>query len=237
MEDIDEIHRLLGVVDEELFYLNNLKREQIDVVEDLGELCLVIGEIFGWGSVYYDDVVHLGINPAILNKFAKMRGTVKKRDAVAVAERVRSYLRSLDQKTVRDDVTPLASARDHTQPKQILTVLASEWIAIEQSASTKGKILAIAALLDNIIEQTKKANLPPDEQILTEIERNQLIAILETALQVLKSPLAEKGLMSKARDELEKAARSATEKGVQTGLGHLAGMAVEKITELLRILF
>ncbi|MCR6735655.1 MAG: hypothetical protein NVV83_16940 [Afipia sp.] len=237
MEDIDEIHRLLGVVDEELFYLQNLEREQINVVEDLGELCLVIGEIFGWGSVYYDDVVRLGINPTILNKFAKMRGSVKKRDAVAVAERVRSYLRSLDQKTLQNDVAPFASAKGHTQPTQILTVRASEWVAIEQSASTKGKILAIAALLDNIIEQTKKSNLPPDEQILTEIERNQLIAILETALQVLKSPLAEKGLMSKAREELEKAARSAAEKGVQTSLGHLAGMAVEKITDLLRIIF
>lgn len=237
MEDIDEIHRLLGVVDEELFFLQNLEKEQISVVEDLGELCLVIGEIFGWGSVYYDDVVRLGVNPTILNKFVKMRGTIKKRDALAVANRVRSYLRSLDQKTLQNDVAAFASAKSHTKPAQILIVPASEWVAVEQSPSTKGKILAIAALLDNIIEQTKKANLPPDEQILTEIERNQLVAILETALLVLKSPLAEKGLISKAREELEKAARSATEKGVQTGLGHLAGMAVEKITDLLRILF
>jgi hypothetical protein len=54
------------------------------------------------------------------------------------------------------------------------------------------KIGAISPLLDSIIVQTKGANEPPDQQILTEIERKQLIAILETALNVLRSPLVEK---------------------------------------------
>jgi hypothetical protein len=99
------------------------------------------------------------------------------------------------------------------------------------------KIGAISPLLDSIIVQTKGANEPPDQQILTEIERKRLIAILETALNVLRSPLVEKGLLRKTQTILKKGAESAAEKGVQQGLGKLLESACARIVELIVMLF
>jgi len=50
---------------------------------------------------------------------------------------------------------------------------------------------------------------PAEEQILTDVERNQLIAVLETVLAVLKA--VEKGLLKKAREMLGRASKSAAE--------------------------
>jgi hypothetical protein len=88
-----------------------------------------------------------------------------------------------------------------------------------------------------IIAQTSRANAPQDEQILTDIERRQLIAILETALNVLRSPLVERGLLKKARRVLVKGAESAAKKGVQEGLGVLMHSASARIAELIAMIF
>jgi hypothetical protein len=97
-----------------------------------------------------------------------------------VAERVRSYLRSFDQRSAKNPPARPATALI----RNTFAFEADQWIAVPGTPSAKGKIATIAALLDNIIEQTSKSNLPPDQQILTEIERQQLIAILQTALSV-----------------------------------------------------
>jgi hypothetical protein len=61
--------------------------------------------------------------------------------------------------------------------------------------------------------------------------------ILETALNVLKSPLAEKGLIKKAGEMLRESAGKAVEKGVQEALGALMMMAAKRISELIAIIF
>ena len=100
----------------------------------------------------------------------------------------------------------------------------------------KKKISALSVILDSIIQQAGRSNAPEEEQALTQIERQQLIAILETALNVLRSPIVESGLMKKAKEALVKGAMSATEKGMQQGLGALMQVGAHRITELIAAL-
>lgn len=99
------------------------------------------------------------------------------------------------------------------------------------------KIAAIASLLDTIIEQATRSNAPAEDQFLTQIERQQLIAILDTALNVLRSPMVEPGLLKKTQGMLRRASESAIENGVQYGLGKLMGAAGSRIAELIGMLF
>ena len=110
-------------------------------------------------------------------------------------------------------------------------------MAISGTSEVKLTIHAVSTLLDGIVQQVKQTNLPPDDQILTQLEREQLIAILETTLAVLKSPMAEKGLLTKARESVGRAAGSAAEKGVQEGLGTMASAAAERLAMLVRSIF
>jgi hypothetical protein len=118
-----------------------------------------------------------------------------------------------------------------------LAVDGDTWVAIRATPEIKRQIGLIGSLIDNILLQVRHANAPEGEQLLSEIERAQLIAILETALNVLKSPLAEKGLLKKAKTILNKGAESAAETGVQQGLGELMREATQQIGDLIRALF
>lgn len=234
--DLDEVHSLLDRVEDEIRRLAAETRREIDVLEDAGELCLVIGELVGWDSAYNADASErFGLPPQLLTKFIRMRGRVKTQEARIVADRIRNYLRSLDQRTpkprlVQPPVEGTRKAPPYGFPAQ-------RWTTVPETSDVKSRIATLAALLDNIVEIATKSNNPPEEQILTAIERQQLIAILETALAMLKTPMAEKGMLVKAREGLQRAAASAAEKEVQKGLGRLAEAAGQKIADLLSILF
>jgi hypothetical protein len=141
--------------------------------------------------------------------------------ALTVADRMRTYLKSQDQASAPPWK---ASPRKRPAPQRppgasqnvrTVAVPGETWIAVRADSDIKMKIAAVASLLDSIIAQAAHSNLPPDDQILTSIEREQLIAILETALNVLRSPLVEKGLLKKTQGVLKRGAQSAAEKGVQ----------------------
>jgi hypothetical protein len=237
--DIEEVHRILDDLDEVIRELSAEKREEVDTYEVV-DLCRILGDVMGYGTAYGDMATELRISPSVLNKFVKIEGRVKVQAARILAERLRTYVRSHDQRTLRAKPEEPASPPKTPLPQtasQSLTFPAERWASIGASSDVKLKTAAVAALLDSIVEQTKRTNLPPDQQILTEIERNQLISVLETALAMLKSPMAEKGMLRKARDVLQKAAGSAVEKGVQKGTGKLAEAAANKLADLLQSLF
>ncbi len=75
--------------------------------------------------------------------------------------------------------------------------------------------------------------MPPEQQALTQLERAQLITILETTLAVLKAPMVETGLLKKAGKALSRVVRKAAEKKVEEGLGSLADMASNEIADVL----
>ena len=229
---IEDVHRLLETAEAALRRIDAIKAQSIELVE--------LPELF---ELVIDVDVPAGINSSLLNRIKQMRGRIQKRDAFKVADRIRTFLKSQDQAFTRKAKLPRPKPREAPKPSQVLQqtttaqiIAGDRWIVLGASAGTKLKIGTISSLLDSIIQQVARSNAPPQEQILTEIERQQLIAILETALNVLRSPLVETGLLKKTRTILQNAAKSAGEKQLQQGLGALMNIASERIFELLRLL-
>jgi hypothetical protein len=233
--DVEEIDRLLENLQDARLQVEDFRNDPI-AVNELYLLTSVILEVLGWSRTAYGEDT-LGVNPSLMNKFVKMRGTVSKRDALKIAERLRTYLKSQDQgisKAIKRE-----TVKPETQiPKMIpLTVTVEGWVLVPNDSQIKQKINAISSLLDSIIQQVKYTNLPPNQQVLSEIERQQLITILETALNLLRSPMVEKGMLKKAGDVLQRNAVQAAEKELQEGLGGLMGVGGKLIGEIIKSLF
>jgi len=234
---LDELHQLIDTIEEGIARIDERNRKGAIPISELPELSIVLIELFSGGTTY---VGHdLGINSSLLGKFIKGRGTIQKHVARKIADRLRSYLRSQDQVLQQADKKeePTPPSPPKREDIKTVTIAGDTWIGVKSSSEVKLKIGVISMLLDSIIEQTTRANEPEDQQLLTAIERQQLVAILETALNVLKSPMVEKGLLKKAREVLRKGAESTAEKGVQQGLGKLMEAAGQRIAELIGLLF
>jgi hypothetical protein len=242
---IEDIHRLLETIDRvrsspELMGGTGNRAIEVGTLPDLS---MVVLEVLGWTNTAYMEN-KLGIDPSVLSKFVKMRGNVPLHVARAVAERLRTYLRSEDQAftarkrpaTQKETTTP---EKKNTERRTVAVaqMKGEQWVAVGESSEIKVRIGVIASLLDSIIDQTKHANVPPDQQIISEIEKQQLIAVLETALNVLRSPLVEKGLFKSAEKALRKGAEAAVENGVQVGLGAAMGAAAVRFGELIHLIF
>lgn len=236
---LEDIHRLIDTVEAAIRVIDSATTDSIQI-QTIPELSEVILELLGWTNTAYIQN-ELSINPSVLTKFVKVRGVIRKNLARKIADRIRSYLKSQDQPSLQPDVKAAPKAESKPAPKSKpaggATFIGEQWVAVRTTSEVKMKIGAIASLLDSILVQTKGANEPPDQQVLTEIERKQLVAILETALNVLRSPLVEKGLLTKTLGVLKKGAESAAEKGVQQGLGKLMEGAGARIVELIGMLF
>lgn len=95
---LSAVHRLLDTLDKAIRDLAVHKAENINVA-DFPELTEVIQEVVGWTNAAYIEA-NLKINPAVLSKFVKMRGSVPLHVARAVADRLQNYLRSQDQRSL-----------------------------------------------------------------------------------------------------------------------------------------
>jgi hypothetical protein len=234
---LDDIHRLLEMLEAVIPAIERRPTDSIQVamVPALSEVVL---EVLDWSNTAYIEN-KLGVNPSLLSKFVKMRGVVRKKDALKIADRLRTYLKSEDQGggDIKAGIPPTSNKKAPLVAKPKPFIFSGEqWVEIALSSEVKAKIAVIASLLDSIIEQVSRANAPEDEQILTKMERQQLIAVLETALNILKSPMVEKGLLRKAKDVLTKGAESAVEKSVQHGVGLLMEGAAARIVDFIRTL-
>jgi hypothetical protein len=231
---IDEVHRLIELVEESQQSIRDAKTDSIQTIL-LPELCEAIIEISGWEEP--DSFARiLSINSSVLNKFIKMRGVVSRNLATKVADRVRSYLKTEDQ-TFASPATPSGKKKSQPEKPKPFSFKGEQWVAVDLTSEMKTRINIVSSMLDSIVEHVKHSNLPGEEQALTEIERQQLIAILETALAILRGPMVEKGLLNKARSALETGAAKAVEKGMQDGLGQIMSAARGRLTELLISIF
>jgi hypothetical protein len=95
---LSAVHRLLDTLDKAIRKLAAHRAEHIDVA-DSPELVEVMREVLGWTNAAYIEA-SLKINPAVLRKFEKKRGNVPLHVARAVADRLRNYLRSQDQRSL-----------------------------------------------------------------------------------------------------------------------------------------
>jgi hypothetical protein len=233
IEDIDE---LLDTLAEAKRQIEAQRVDPIDVT-NLYHLSTVVLEILGYSNTAYVEN-SLGINSSLLSKFVKMRGTIHRQQALMVAERIRTYLKSENNGKDYIEVETAVLPTTVTPPlKDVVFVQAEAWSFVPDEPTIKDKIGDVSKLLDSIIRQVRSSNLPVEEQALTEIERQQLIAILETALNLLRSPIVEKGMIKKAGELLTKSAKQATEKQVQEGVGRLMGVGAKLLLELGKSLF
>jgi hypothetical protein len=131
--------------------------------------------------------------------------------------------------TLRLDQQEFTKSLPELTREQWEAIAAERWKKPTNSPEIKKRIAAIADLLDGIIEQSTRSNLPPKQLLLTDIERNQLIAVLETTLNVLRSPIVETGILKHAGRILKQGAEKAVEKQLQIGLGKLMGNAAAKL--------
>ena len=100
-----------------------------------------------------------------------------------------------------------------------------------------GVIIAeLTQLLDRVIRTAKTSNLPQNTRSFTELEMAQIIAVLETALNMLKAPLVEKSLLKKAAENLSEVGRKTAQEKSEVALGKLADLAWKQIIKLALIL-
>jgi hypothetical protein len=95
---LSAVHRLLDKLDKAIRKLGARKAENVNLA-NFPELVEVVREVRGWTNAAFMEA-NLKINPAVLSKFIKRRGSVPLHVARAVAERLRNYLRSQDQRSL-----------------------------------------------------------------------------------------------------------------------------------------
>jgi hypothetical protein len=94
---LSAVHRLLDTLDKAIRKLGARKAKNVDIAS-LTELVEVMREVLGWTNAAYIEA-SLKINPVVMRKFEKNRGSVPLHVARAVADRLRNYLRSQDQRS------------------------------------------------------------------------------------------------------------------------------------------
>lgn len=187
----------------------------------------------------------IGINPSLLNKLtnidAKLRGPVM----VAVLGRTRSYLRTLESEHGGDGSFPeheenqdkLIQEIADAHPPQPIQVWTEQWVYVRRGSRAKEINVHVSELLDEVVLLAKTTNLPEDQAALTNIERAQLIAILETTLAVLKAPMVEPGLLKKtarlAKEVAERTAKKKAEEALGAGLTHVAKRLLDLVASLM----
>jgi hypothetical protein len=217
--DYEEIHEWLDHLDDAMAELAAATEKHVDV----GHFAHV-----GW-IVYElddgDDLAHvLRVPPPVVRIFKSFGGRVALKDARILVDRLRSHVKSLGQVGPSSKETP--DERLVVVERPTVSFDAVEWRSVPRTRDVKDKIAEISRLLDDIIGGVKRSNNSPDSRYLSDVERQQLIAVLETTLAILRAPVVEKGLFLKARDMLQKASVKAEERAAEK-IGELgAGVAM-----------
>ncbi len=230
--NIDTIYEMLEEIEAEIEWLDRQTQEYIEPysVRAVSDAILVIDGLELGPSYPETAPARLSISRTTLNKFLKMEGRVELSTARKVADRVRTFIRSLDQTTASTEPAPLLAAPKRARKRSFK---ADTWAVVVPSSEIKQKIVLVSELLDSIVSQLDRANLSEGEQVLTKIEREQLIATLRTTLKVLEAPMVERGLLRRTGRQLKKISERAFERQVQEGLGNVMREGSEKITSLL----
>ncbi len=183
----------------------------------------------------------LGINPSLAPELKDIDARVRGPVMIAVLSHAQGYLRKLEgvhgnvasqDRNLDGRFLKVASAN----PPQPIQVWTEQWVFVKRGSRAKEIITAVSELLEEAVLRAKSNNLPEDHAALTEIERAQLIAILETTLAMLRAPMVEPGLLKKtarvAQEVAQKAATTKTEEALGTGLGYLSKKLLDLIASL-----
>ena len=236
---IEQIHEMLDGVERSLTRLRSA---------NLHSKVMPTSFISDGVSVIYDlDLEDMlgsaGISRTLANKLKNLDGSLPANVMLAALERVRSYLRRIESEHKNEDggtdedqrIVELDRVVERNPPNPI-PVWAETWTYIRPGSRAKVIISELSDLLDEILLFAKSTNLPEDQAALTDMERAQLIALLETALLMLKGPMVERGLLKKLSNAAEEAAIKAARKSVEQGMAEAISVAAPRIWELIKSL-
>jgi hypothetical protein len=237
---IDEVHEMLDAVERSLTKLRsaNLYNKAMPV-SFIGDGVSVIYELEGAGILN-----SVGISSSILNKLKNLDGRVSASVMTAALERLRTFLRRLESEfggsTVPEDDTDerlrdLDTMVERHPPKPV-AAWTEQWVYVPPRSKAKALIAELSELLDELVLIAKSTNLPEDQAALTDIDRAQLVALLETTLAVFKAPMVEPGLLKKLQRTATDAAMETIKSKTELALGEGLSAVAARLLELLQLL-
>jgi hypothetical protein len=233
---IEEIHDMLDAVERSLTRLRtaNLFSKQMPVtfISDAVSVVYDLDQAGVLGAT--------GISRTLALKLKNLDGTMAANVMTASLERVRTYLRKIESEhggeiTTTSDDRRIAEldAMVERNPPPAISVLSDAWVYVPPNSRVKQIIVQLSDLLEDVHLLAKTTNLPEQDAAISDLERAQLIALLETTLAVLKAPMVERGLLKKLQSSLADAGKKAAEKQVEQGMAS----AIDVVLPFLRDLF
>jgi hypothetical protein len=230
----DEIDEMLVAIRQSLSRLKAVKVDEGYMpMTYIPEAASVFAKLAVNGA--FDD---LGINPSLAPKLKDIDARVRGPVMVTVLSHTQGYLRKLKEDHAADasqteklDGRFLEVATAH--PPEPIQVWTEQWVFVRRGSRAKEIITDVSELLEEAVLRAKTNNLSEDQAALTDIERAQLIAILETTLAMLRAPMVEKGLLKKTARVGADVAQKAAKAKIEEALGATLGYAAKKIGELL----
>ena len=222
---IDQLYDIIDMLDDDIRELEGTGRERVDVFRYQGifEAVTFLDEL-GMSN-------RLGLSHMDLDKFQRMSGTIDSAVLRQLSGRLKSLLREAEGtiRAIAATAAPIASQPpQHSITDQAVGIIAVEWVLNDRNKNAE-LIAELSELLDEAIVRARGTNLPPEKTALSAFQRKTLIDMLETALQMLKAPLVEKGLLKKLGEAAGEGAVAAVKKGSEVGLG----IALKRLWELL----
>jgi predicted lipoprotein len=142
MSHLDDLYEMLEIVDNALLSMNKVHDSRISVT-DYPDFCLLIADLVGDSAWHSELSTTLRLDATTLNKFAKFRGTVSTFHARAIADRLRSHLRSLDQAIAQQERARAKNGPNLPEQKPF-TLTAEQWQLINATSEVKAKIAAVS---------------------------------------------------------------------------------------------
>lgn len=109
----------------------------------------------------------------------------------------------------------------------------ANWLVLRKSGSVQVLIKHLAAVLEEVAKLAKSTNLPENESALSDIERAQLLAMVETVSAMLKGPMVETNFVTKLKNAAFKGAEKSASKSVEGGLGFALSRLRDLIVSLI----
>ncbi len=238
---LETLHQHLGEVKKLILKLQEYNEHQKVHSTELypvHEALLFLEDMYGGHEALSK---HLMVPSTTIIKIMNLRGEFKVRDAVIVSDRVSFKLKFFED-SLTTPTNIQAKVNQDTEEKELTNIRPTQsenikaivWAVNPNNTTIKTKIILISELLDQIVKQVETTNLPEANQALTAIEKAQLIAILQTVLSILKSPLVEQGIIAKSVSFLKKISKKTTEEKSQEALGKIADEGAELLKDLIK---
>ncbi len=227
---IDQLYDILEMLDHDIKELEGAELERVDVFRYQG--------IFD--AVNFLDELgmsnRLGLSDIDRDKFQRISGKVNNAVLRQLAGQLKSLLREAEG-TIRAIAAMPTSSLTSQAPmppahEPTVQVIAVEWVRNDREKNAD-LIADLTELLNEAVNRARGTNLPPDKAALSEFQRLALIELLETAVQMLKGPLVEKGLLKKLGDLASEGAATAVKKGTEVSMGFLLKRVWELLTQFL----